>query len=232
MSPPPTNIDGTDITGATIDGQEVQEITVDGQTVFTADIVIDKFEDGNINEYGGDLGSYSVTTSNPISGSASLLGNLNIKYIQSTSGLENYPQTGDTFSYKMRIEGNVNIFAGMVFGVQSDTTQNYVWLMSSGGTTDELRFRKNVESGGFGTELAQVPMSGSFTNDVFRFEVDWQNDGTIAIEVFNESTATSIGNASVTDTDYTSGGIGFHTSFFTNNEPSPDRILYDDAVIL
>jgi len=36
MTPPPTSIDGTDITGATIDGQEVQEITVDGQTVFTA----------------------------------------------------------------------------------------------------------------------------------------------------------------------------------------------------
>jgi hypothetical protein len=32
---PPTNIDGTDITGATIDGQLVQEITVDGQTVFS-----------------------------------------------------------------------------------------------------------------------------------------------------------------------------------------------------
>jgi len=36
MSPPPTNIDGTEITGATIDGQDVEEITVDGDTVFTA----------------------------------------------------------------------------------------------------------------------------------------------------------------------------------------------------
>jgi len=36
MSPPPINIDGSDITGATIDGQEVQEITVDGQSVFQA----------------------------------------------------------------------------------------------------------------------------------------------------------------------------------------------------
>ena len=35
MTPPPTNIDGTDITGATIDCQDVQEITVDGQTVFS-----------------------------------------------------------------------------------------------------------------------------------------------------------------------------------------------------
>jgi len=37
MSPPPTSIDGTDITGATIDGQEVQEITIDGQLVFKAE---------------------------------------------------------------------------------------------------------------------------------------------------------------------------------------------------
>jgi len=36
MSPPPTSIDGTDITGATIDGQDVEEITVDGQTVFSS----------------------------------------------------------------------------------------------------------------------------------------------------------------------------------------------------
>jgi len=36
MTPPPTSIDGTNITGATIDGQEVQEITIDGETVFTA----------------------------------------------------------------------------------------------------------------------------------------------------------------------------------------------------
>jgi len=33
---PPTNIDGTEITGATIDGQGVEEITVDGQAVFSA----------------------------------------------------------------------------------------------------------------------------------------------------------------------------------------------------
>ncbi len=48
MTPPPTSIDGTDITGATIDGQDVQEITVDGDTVFTAGpTIIDDFEDGS-----------------------------------------------------------------------------------------------------------------------------------------------------------------------------------------
>jgi hypothetical protein len=36
MSPPPTSIDATEITGATIDGQDVEEITVDGDVVFSA----------------------------------------------------------------------------------------------------------------------------------------------------------------------------------------------------
>jgi len=36
MTPPPTSIDGTDITGATIDGQDVEEITIDGNVVFSA----------------------------------------------------------------------------------------------------------------------------------------------------------------------------------------------------
>jgi len=36
MTPPPINIDGSDITGATIDGTDVQEVTVDGTQVFSA----------------------------------------------------------------------------------------------------------------------------------------------------------------------------------------------------
>jgi hypothetical protein len=59
MSPPPTSIDGTDITGATIDGQEVQEITIDGDTVFTAapDIpnsVVRQYDARNISASSGD----------------------------------------------------------------------------------------------------------------------------------------------------------------------------------
>jgi len=56
MSPPPTSIDGTDITGATIDGQEVQEITVDGQTVFEAVNIPDEQDlhaHYNFREYSG-----------------------------------------------------------------------------------------------------------------------------------------------------------------------------------
>jgi len=51
MTPPPTSIDGTDITGATIDGQEVIEITVDGDRVFRAEedaIFSDDFRDNKL----------------------------------------------------------------------------------------------------------------------------------------------------------------------------------------
>jgi len=52
MTPPPTSIDGTDITGATIDGTEVTEITVDGQTVFTSGFsYFDDFDTISFSEY-------------------------------------------------------------------------------------------------------------------------------------------------------------------------------------
>jgi hypothetical protein len=68
MTPPPTSIDGTDITGATIDGQDVQEITIDGQTVFTAGptdfYLLDDFGDNKLTNRTGS----STTTYNGVTG--------------------------------------------------------------------------------------------------------------------------------------------------------------------
>jgi len=229
---PPTSIDGTDITGATIDGTDVTEITVDGDTVFTAERIIDDFEDGNINEYSGDTGSYSVTSSNPIGGSDSLSGQIDLKYVHSNSGLNNYPQAGDTFSFKMRVEGNINVASGMVFGVQSTTSQNYCLRYDSETGTDRVRVKKNVSSGNFGTTIGDFNLNQNFTNDVFRFEIDWGINGNISFDVFNENTSTNVGSGSFTDTDYTNGGIGWFTAVFTQFESNPSRVLFDDAVIL
>jgi len=228
----PTSIDGTDITGATIDGTDVQEITVDGDTVFTAETIIDDFEDGNINEYNGDTGDFSVTSSNPITGSNSLLAQnpTSTPYIHSTSGLPNYPQAGDTFSYKIRIEGTINTFSGLVFGIQSNTSQNYCILMGSESGIDDIRFRKNVSAASFGTSISNHGVS-TFTNDVIRFEVDWGTNGTISVDVINEGTNT-VDSISFTDSDYTTGGIGFKTGPFTSGEPLPNRVLCDDIKIL
>jgi hypothetical protein len=61
MTPPPTSIDGTDITGATIDGQEVQEITIDGQTVFIATTPSEVLDDWADNQFTSNRESFDTT---------------------------------------------------------------------------------------------------------------------------------------------------------------------------
>jgi hypothetical protein len=70
MTPPPTFIDGQEITGATIDGQDVQKITVDGQTVFEA------FTDPGpgINQYKLDEGSGTTAFDSIASNDLSITG--------------------------------------------------------------------------------------------------------------------------------------------------------------
>jgi len=228
----PTSIDGTDITGATIDGTDVQEITVDGQTVFTAGPpVIDDFESGGISAYSGDTSDYSVTSSNPIGGSNTLVGTTQNKYIFSQSGLANYPSAGDKFSFKVKIDGNINIEAKIVFGVQSDQTKNYGIGLSSFSGLERVLFRKDYSSGGFGSD-GQTFSVPAYTNDIFRFEIDWSAGGTFLVDVFNESTSSLHGSGSFSDTEYSSGGIGWHTRIITSSEATPSRTAYDDALII
>ena len=79
---------------------------------------IDYFEDGNLNNYEGDLDAYSIT-SNSLSGEYSLLMNSDpFAEIQSLSGLDNYPVKGDIVRYIARSdEGNGAI--GAVIGADS-----------------------------------------------------------------------------------------------------------------
>jgi len=84
-----------------------------------ADSAIDYFEDGNLNNYEGDLDGYSIT-SNSLSGEYSLLMTSDPHVeIRSLSGLDNYPVKGDIVRYIARSdEGNGNI--GVLIGADSD----------------------------------------------------------------------------------------------------------------
>ena len=82
------------------------------------DSAIDYFEDGNLNNYEGDLDAFSIT-SNSLSGQYSLLMNSD-PFVESLSlsGLDNYPVKGDIVRYIARSdEGNGNI--GVVIGADS-----------------------------------------------------------------------------------------------------------------
>ena len=231
---PPTSIDGTDITGATIDGTDVQEITVDGDVVFSAATIIDDFESGNINNYGGDTGNFSVSSTNVISGSNSLEG-VNIgstNYIHSTSGLANYPSAGDKFSFKFKVDGSVDSISGIVFGVQNTVTNNYVVHYSmQAGFGGFFSIRKNASTSSRGSILQRNDF-GTPNNNVHRVEINWGTNGLIDCDVFDDDSNNLLGSVSATDTDYTSGGIGWFTDDSSGGVSDPSAVVFDDAKII
>lgn len=117
---PPTNIDGSEITGATIDGQEVSEITADGDVVFTA---APDIPDTQINRTADDTSASSVspkfgieiTLSDPVDGfKADISANnsgFTTAYITETDGTIlnstdiSSLSPGDTFSIAQELSG-------------------------------------------------------------------------------------------------------------------------------
>jgi hypothetical protein len=60
----------------------------------------------------------------------------------------------------------------------------------------------------------------------YRVRVDWQNDSTIDVAIWNRSSQATIDDFSVSNDSYTSGGVGF----FTNSQTGENAITYYDGV--
>jgi len=229
---PPTSIDGTDITGATIDGTDVQEITVDGQTVFTAGpLIIDDFESNNLTAYSAEVNQYEIVSGgDAIDGSFSLQSK-NADFfedgIYSTSGLSNYPQRGDTFQFKVESVGGDNVMAGMIFGVQSNENNNYMFLV----TEDDFRIRKDQEITTNNRTFQNVTGGSGFGDpQPYTCEIEWGTT-TISSEWF-DANGNSLHTNSLNDTDYNTGGIGFWNRKLTSNLPESTAAKWDSAIIL
>ena len=213
---PPTSIDGTDISGATIDGQDVEEITVDGDVVFSAGPppgTIDDFEDGNLNEYSGSIGI--VQSSEVLFGSFAFEQTGNGNMI-STSGLPNYPQSGNTINLYFK-EDSPSDTGGLafLFGVQN-TSQFYA--VNALAQYNFIGIFKDGVGGG-----SQISPNGSatFGTDWIEFEIVW-NSPNIDFTVFSVNQTTgartgTLGTVSATDSTYTSGGIGFGANSYAGS---------------
>jgi len=225
---PPINIDGTNenYSNVTIDGQDVEQITIDGQDVLSAipDSVVDNFEDelygsnGTISDfYGGDTGKHSRVDESNVDVSAqggSKLVEVTVdgrNKISSTSGLNTYPSAGDNFRAFLRVE-TIDAQSGIQFFTQSETSDPDGYIALIEGNQNDIRIDK-VSSGSLSI-LGQSGLSFSSSTESstggswFDLEVRTDTNGNIVAELFDLN-GNSLGSVSVSDSAFTSGGVGF-----------------------
>ena len=121
--------------------------------------------------------------------------------IESVSGLNKYPQQGDTFSWFIQLpSGEGRQIIEVLFGLQ-DNSNWYAGQLDSDGF---IRLRKDGSTES--SSDSSVPL-----DEWLEFEIEWANDGEITGSLFSlDSTDrdTELASASFNDTDYESGGIG------------------------
>jgi len=206
----PTEIDGTDITGATIDGTDVQEITVDGDVVFSAGPTLpESFERANpLAIYSGDISDFAVDSSPVFDGAKSIRGTDTSDVAEIVTDQITL-SAGDTFSYRhfhRPISAQPN--AGLYFGVQGLNMP-----LRGGGEAYQVRvqgFNNTLAitkpQGGF-NELNNSPLNIDF-NNFMEIKVDWGTNGTITATAF-DSAGSQLSQVTANDTEYTTGGVGW-----------------------
>lgn len=180
--------------------------------------LVDSFEDQSISEYAGDTGSYTTVTSPVKDGTYALQGAGSGTGIGSTSGLNAYPSTGDTFR---------------VYTQQpSDGRSLFTWCAQSAGATPDgyevffdvhnSNFELRRRAAGSPTTLESANATIETGAWVYA-EITHTTGNDITVELF-DSTATSVVTLPThTDTTYTSGGI----AFLSNTDTSVSDIYWD-----
>jgi len=200
MTPPPINIDGTDITGATIDGADVSEVTVDGTQVFRPIPDSEDFEHNDLTGvYNGDTADPSIQTGTVEEGSFALQAGTN--------------NTGDLLIRDAeQFERGVTV-TWYVYGISGDNVGDSALAFVSSGTTlsdfdgyslyiSNSNFVIRRYDGGSSTNLTKATDDGS-DNGLWQ---EWS--ATIGPD---DITLTAPGGNSITATDatYTTVNLGF-----------------------
>jgi hypothetical protein len=164
---------------------------------------IDDFEDGDLDEYTTKHGSPSIKTSPTYFGEyvLSLAGDTELV---STSGLSKYPTSGTRSRWRVRTGSTETV--ELEYGVQ-DTKTDVHYTIEINFKNDGVRL--HYDDGSNRTTLARDDAGCILTTDEwFRVELDWRENGTHTVSVFN-SAETLLTRISATDSSLSSGGVGY-----------------------
>lgn len=165
--------------------------------------VIDSAEDADIDEYGGYTGNISVTSTTSTDGSYSIEHTTDGagKYeVESSSGLNDYPQSGDTFKVDVKISDS-NDLPRIRWATQGSTGTGYgVQVANANNNIEFLVGGSKVKTATLGSTMS--------TGQWYTFTIQWGGGGQMQVTV-NDSSGSEIASISYTDTTYSSGGIAF-----------------------
>lgn len=187
-----------------------QIITINVKDV-RKEIIVDNYEDGDISEYYGETGNYSISGVKTFEGSYALYNGGNNDSIYSRSGLEKYPRSGDVFQIRTyHSDDNAGSSFGFVFN--SNNKGNYAGY--HGGNNDW--FITNLDDGpdNGATEYDENPQSGQW----WKWIVKWYEDGSADFTVYDDSDNIIAGPITYNNAGkYVSEGIWFSTAHQSGN---------------
>lgn len=198
--------------------------------------IIDDFEDGDVSEYtmpSDDTGYIIAQTGTVRSGTyAGQIGGVNDNQANaySTSGLDNYPQSGDTIEYYSQMtrdssEGDQTIFKFAHTRTGTGTGDYEGYRITFGARGNELAIWRN--DGGSFAKLSSSNYTVTETNEWLRFVIGWKTDGSITTTVYDSSNTKLVSTTTV-DSTYKSGGIALASTGVGYEQ----KVFFDDISII
>lgn len=192
-------------------GNVVATTTSSSTLVFNAS---DDFEDGNISEYAGDTGLFTVAGTFDYGGAYGL-DMSGSPFTRAPDGIYRNDITvsqGEIIRYMQYVDlgSGSSDEACTMFGVQSpgSDNENYAVCLEIFGT-DHISLVRDVEStDSYGSVVPLASSTLTYATGWYEVEIDWQTDDTIDVTLYN-SAGTAVASTSAVDSTYTSGGIGF-----------------------
>lgn len=168
--------------------------------------IVDDLEDNDIAEYKYNTGNFTTQSTTVKEGSYALeYTATSNSHMTSYSGLNYYPQQGDTIKWNGYLNGSNYIL--LYFACQSGTGDSstrpdgYASFLDLSNSEFKLRKR----DAGTNSTLASSSFTFS-TGEWYEVKLDWASDGTMTHTLY-DSTGSTVASHSATDTTFTSGGI-------------------------
>lgn len=218
-------LDGMAVVGSGVSADVVTNSSVGSQ------ITIDDFEDGDLSEYSGDVGDFTVDSDPPV-----IEGTNSLKVTDPGGGVAIFSDSLGTISQGDSVAWYVNTLDNNPprtrFGAQ-DGINHYSVQHRPG--PDDLRLYET--NGGTATVLSSVSVPLN-TSTWYEIVVVWSEDGMITAIIYDVDQTTGerqgeLARVSAVDTTFESGGVAFRTGSASGTAAWDDyRILREKATYI